>query len=134
MSNKKKEPNDTDKYCLIHGWGGHSSNECFRLKEEAKRIKTGSNDSSNNSRQKKGNHKNKSWHRQANDNKTSTKKDLAVIVKNAVEKGVKKELAAISKKRKSQEEEININAIDLDLKDFNYEDMENLKIDEPEEG
>ena len=24
--------------------------------------------------------------------------------------------------------------MDLDLKDFNYEDMENLKIDEPEEG
>ncbi len=27
------------KHCMIHGWGGHSSDECYKLQGEAKRHK-----------------------------------------------------------------------------------------------
>ena len=60
---------------------------------------------------------------------------MAAFVKKAVEKGVKKSLKAqATKKRKEASEaesDDDLNA--FDPKDFNYEDMDNLKIDSDDE-
>ena len=64
---------------------------------------------------------------------------MNALIKAAVAKGVRKELNSISKaaKRKSDDssdEEGEVNAfaeqLDMDLKGFNYEDVENLKLDD----
>ena len=109
-------PSDEQKYCMLHGWGGHATEDCFKLKAEAARLKGSSNSGST-----KG-----SWKSKAKDGKDKTKKELSAIIKKKVSEGVQKELAALDKKRKSNE----VNAMDLDLdglQDFNYDD---LNIDE----
>ena len=82
---------------------------------------------------------NKTWSRKAEDNKQNSKKELNAIVKKAIAKGVRKELNSIQTKRKSddsssdEEGEINmLENMDFSLKDFNYEDMDKLKIDSDE--
>ncbi len=51
-----------------------------------------------------------------------------------MKKGVKKDLKAMAKKRKASEDSESAGELHgfekFDLKDFNYEDMENLKIDD----
>ena len=57
-------------------------------------------------------------------------------IKKGIQKGVK-ELAAYEKKRKSDEDsDDDLNAFlgKNDLEDFNYSDMDNLKIDSDDEG
>ena len=150
---KKKSPPSRNKYCLIHGQGGHSTEECNMIKEQVKKLKTGS---SNTSEKKFGN---KTWTRKANDSTSSNKKELAAFLKKAINKGVKKELHSIDKKRKADSEDdssVDLNAFDVkpaatpkekrkvkasfedlldgDLKEFNYSDMENLKIDDSKDG
>ena len=123
-SSSKSSSNDGDKYCLIHGKGSHSSDECHKLKAEANRIKTGGSDSNY-----KG--KNKKYKRSTDsDDKGKSDKELNALVKKAVKAGVKKELNAISeKKRKATSSDDDLGALDVDLKDFNYDEMDNLKID-----
>ena len=61
---------------------------------------------------------------------SKAKNDLAAFVQKEVAKGVKASLAAsAAKKRKSDSESSDEDLNMFDLKDFNYEDMENLKID-----
>ena len=72
---------------------------------------------------------NKTWTKKADDSNKQSQKELNALVK----KHLKKELNALSeKKRKSNgEDDLNmeIAAIDLQLKDFNYAEMDNLKIE-----
>ena len=131
-SNKASLIAASEKYCMLHGKGNHSTEECQKLKAEAKRLKSGS--SSGGSQNK--NYGSKTWKRSASDDKAKTKKELNAIVKKAIKEGVKKELAALDKKRKGSgsDSEVEVNAVDLDLKDFNYEDMENLTLSDTEDG
>ena len=73
---------------------------------------------------------NKTWDCKAAEAKASSSKEIAAFVKTAIAKGVAKELNAAQRKRKandsSSDKEGELHCIDL--KDFNYEDMENLKI------
>ena len=141
-NNSKKNSKDwksTDKskrkgYCLIHGDCGHNTDECHKMQQEAKRIKTSHSGDS-----KPGGYGNKTWKKKAGDSSDKTKKEMNALIKAAVAKGVRKELNSISKaaKRKSDDssdEEGEVNAfaeqLDMDLKGFNYEDMENLKLDD----
>ena len=125
----KKSTNSKGKqqnlYCMLHGEGGHKTEDCYQLQKEAKRVKMGKGDNSSKS-------KNKTWSRKAAESSKESKKDLAAFIRKEVKKGVKKDLKAISKKRKSESDdsdsERDLHA--FDLKDFNYEDMENLKIDD----
>ena len=119
------------KHCMIHGWGGHSSDECYKLQGDAKRHK---GDGSNSKKDWKGNNSNKTWNRKADDGRDKSKKELASFQK-AVKAGVQKELASIDKKRKSNKEdgEIDLHAFDAELKEFNYGDMDNLKIDDDDD-
>ena len=115
-------------YCMIHGHNNsHQTEDCYQLQKEAKRLKSESNGNKSS-----GKFKNKTWSCKAKEAKQASKNDLASFIKKEVKKGVKKDLKALSKKRKSKESdskedgELHM----FDLKDFNYEDMENLKIDD----
>ena len=54
---------------------------------------------------------------------------MAAQIGKAVREGIRKELNAL-KLKASEEEEGEVNAAELDLSEFNYEDMENLNIDD----
>ena len=126
---KKVEGKGGHKTCLIHGKCGHSTDECHKMQREAKRLK-GDDSTSNND--KKKSYGNKTWTRKSEESKSATTKELNALVKKAIAKGVQKGIRA-AKKRKSDDssdEEGEFNMLDFDLKDFNYEDMENLKIDD----
>ena len=73
----------------------------------------------------------KSWKKKANEEGEKSKKDLAAFVKKTVKEGIKKELS--DKKRKaSEDEELDLNALEAELAGFNYGDMENLNLDDDE--
>ena len=98
---------------MLHGKGGHSTNECYTLQEQAKRLKTEKD--GNSSKKNFSNHSgNKTWSCKAKDGENSTKADLAAFVKKEVKKGVK----LCAKKRKGDDSsKDDLNA--FDLKDFN---------------
>jgi hypothetical protein len=128
---KTNAKSSDQKHCMIHGWGGHSSDECYKLQGEAKRHKG----DSNSKKDWKGKSSNKTWTRKADDGRDKSKKELASFQK-AVKAGVQKELASIDKKRKSNKEDgeiIDLHAFDAQLKEFNYGDMDDLKIDSEDE-
>ena len=108
--------------CMLHGWG-HSTEDCKVLQAEAKRLKS-NNDSDEKDNNSFSKSRNKTWSRKAQEAKKKTSSDLAAFIKKEVGKAMK----TASKKRKSDDDDDSLNA--FDLKDFNYEDMENLKIDD----
>ena len=115
------------KFCLLHGYGNHDSDACEGLKRMVKRQKEDSGDKTD---KKKGS-PNKSWKRKANDSTAKNKKDLAAFVKKAVADGIQKEL---SDKKRKVDDELDMNAIECDLKGFNYEDMDKLQIASDDDG
>ena len=123
------------KFCLLHGEGRHDTDECFALQNEAKKLKTSREGGSSQGGAKNGS-TNKTWNRKAAEGKAKTKNDLAAFIGKEIAKGIKKQqkdLAAIGKKRKSAKRDSSDSECDLnafDLQDFNYEDMENLTIDD----
>ena len=115
---------------MCHGENSsHKTEDCYQLQKEAKRLKKESNGND----KSYGKSKNKTWSRKAEEAKSASKNDLAVFIRKEVKKGVKKDLKAMSKKRKSEDSDSDGEIYMFDLKDFNYEDMENLKIDDDDE-
>lgn len=103
------------KQCMVHGSCGHSTEECTVVKGLiADKDKSGKKSFQN------------KWKRSADAATSATKKDLAVLLKQAVKTGAKKarrDMAAMeAKKRKSDDdssdEEFDLNAMNLD--EFNY--------------
>jgi len=137
--NQKKAPSSSDGkkgYCMIHGEGNHTSEECYTLQKEAKKLKTsygGKSEGKYTDKAKAGSG-NKTWTRKADQGKAKPKSDLAAFIGKEIAKGMKKEkksALAASKKRKNDsddEEDLHV----FDLEGFNYEDMDNLKIEEGE--
>lgn len=133
----KKKPSSSStgkqtKYCTLHGKGNHSTEECMKLKADAKRHKSGNFSHGNG-----GKYGNKTWSRkQGDDSRNTSKKELHAFMKKAIKAGVQKELASVEKKRKADvdDDEFDLNAFDDDLKEFNYEDMSNLKIDSDDDS
>jgi len=123
---------------MLHGNNNtNDTSECKTLMAQAKKLK------GNNGANNKGKGGNKSWKNKAKDKTDDSKKELAALIKKATEVIKKSELNAIEpvKKRKvdwpSKEEELC--ALDAELKDFNYEDMDKMDLkgeseDEQEEG
>ena len=125
-SSKKKSSGGQHKsggqyYCLHHGKNtSHDTNDCQTLKNSSKKMKSGDDN--------KGKHANKTWSRKAEQSKDKSKKELAALMR----KTVRDELNAINKKRKESDEDsvASVNQIDdVDLSQFNYMDMDKLKID-----
>ena len=142
-SNGKKE----SQYCMLHGNNNtHDTSECKTLQAQAKKLKGGNNGGSN----KNGKGGNKNWKNKAKGDADDSKKELAALVKKVNQLAEKQELNAIQfakkepvKKRKvkwpSDDElkEEELCALDAELKNFNYDDLENLDIQsesEKEEG
>ena len=116
-SSGKKKPTH---FCKHHGpnWS-HDTEDCKVLKGE----KSGG-----------GGYSNKTWTRKASEERNKSKKELATLIAKAVNKGVKKQLAAVDKKRKSgdssEEECYLVDTLTQDLDGFNYEAMEKLSVDD----
>jgi len=130
---------DGSKHCMLHGNNNtHDTPECKTLMAQAKKLK-----GNNGANQKGKGGSNKSWKNKAKDVTGDSKKELAALIKKATEVIKKGELNAIEpvKKRKvnwpSAEEELC--ALDVELKDFNYKDLNKMDLkgeskDEKEEG
>jgi hypothetical protein len=149
-SNKKEKSSTEGKYCLLHGDNHtHNTDDCHVLKKQAKNLRRDKDDD----KKPSGSYKNKTWKRDADRKTSASKSELAAFVKKQ-----KKELHAFtqelsaqaSAKRKaddsssSSEDEDersthSLNAFDalkngdVNLAEFNYEDMDNLKIDSDDE-
>jgi hypothetical protein len=123
-SNGKQKPTH---FCKEHGSNfSHNTEECRTLA-----YKKG--DSS----EKKKSYPNKTWVRKANEANSTSKKELAAFVQKEVKRGVTKQLAAISKKRKNNsdsEDESDdkecflLEELSKGIDGFNYNDMEKLSI------
>lgn len=118
-------------YCKHHGPNSsHDTKDCLVLNGG---DKDGQKSSSN-----KKPYGNKSWKRKAEEANATDKKDLAAFVKEQVKKGVKKQLASVSKKRKSDSDSESdgekdcylVETLTKDLDGFNYEEMEKLSIND----
>ena len=123
---RRSSSNDNGSYyCKHHGKNTSHDTEDCKVLQSNKKHKGGNSSSS-------GKHANKSWSRKAEHNKDNSKRELAALMK----KAVRKELHALSKKRKESDDDdqsvASINAmddIDIDLSEFDYTNMGNLKID-----
>ena len=131
-----KNNNNTSgqKFCLLHGNNNtHAMDECNMLKAQAKKLK---DNTGGNSGKAKGKGKNKTWKNKSKDKTDKSKEELAAFVKKASKSGLQQSLKSIDKKHKSNSDDdsMDLHAMDIELKEFNYEDMENLVIDDKEDG
>lgn len=124
-SDKKKEGKNSEKkgskYCEHHGHCAHSTEEC-RLNKKAKKEHG----------KEKGKYGNREWKRKATEEVVTSKQELAVLVK----KVMRKELAAVDKKRKSKDEDGDnflVETLSKDLEGFSYNDMETMSVDSSDE-
>ena len=118
----------TSHYCSYHGpnWS-HNTSECCAV-------------ANGEDKEKKGKFSNKTWTRKADESTTKSKKELAAFLAKSVQKQVKKELAAIQKKKRKSDDDseeegecLLADVLDGDLKGFNYDDMDKLKINDSDE-
>jgi len=132
---------DGSKHCMLHSNNNtHNTSEYKTLMAQAKKLK------GNNANQK-GKGGKKSWKNKSKGETDNTKKELAALVKKATLLIKQGELNAIEpvKKRKvnwpsaEEKEEAELCALDAELKDFNYEDLDQMDLqgesdEEKEEG
>jgi hypothetical protein len=112
-SNSGSKGGNSKKFCLLHGNGSHTTDQCKTLQSQAENLKESRNNGSSN---------NKTWNRKSND----SNKELNALV----DKKVAAKMKALSgKKRKSENEANVVEKLDDDLAGFNYDDMDNLQID-----
>ena len=108
----------SDFYCLLHGKNHtHDTDDCTKLKTEAKRLKGDKSKSTT----KTNNHNKSSWKKKATDASDKAKSEITALVKSSVKKAVK-DLKAADKKRKSSkndDDSEDLNVID-NLEAFNY--------------
>jgi len=131
---KKNNNTSGQKFCLLHGNNNtHTTDECNTLKAQAKKLK---GDTGGNAGKAKGKGKNKTWNNKSKDEIDKSKGELTAFVKKAVKDGLKQELKSIDKKRKSDSDEdsMDLHAIDIELQEFNYDDMDKLVIKDPKDG
>ena len=128
-NNNKNDSNGTkgSKYCMLHGNNNtHDTTECKSLQAHAKKLKDekGSN----------GKSKNKSWQNKSKQGTDDSKKELAALTKRVDSLVKAQELNAIEpvKKRKvnwpEEDDELDMSALDIELKDFNYSNLDQMDI------
>jgi len=120
------------KHCALHGNNNtHDASECKTLMAQAKKLK-----GNNGANQKGKGGGNKSWKNKAKDKTDDSKKELATLIKKATKVIKKSELNAIEPVKKCKvnwpNEEEELCALDAELKDFNYKDLD--KMDHQEES
>ena len=122
-TSSKSNGKSNKKFCVLHGCG-HATDECDQLNAEAKRIKGGDLPEKPKELTQGNFHFSgkKSWSRKAQDAKKKANKDLATFIQAEVKK------ATSINKRKSDDSSDEGNLNGFDLSDFNYEEMDKLKI------
>jgi len=110
-------------HCMLHGNNNtNDTSECKTLTAQAKKLE------GNNSANQKGKGGNKSWKNNTKDKTNDSKKELAALIKKATEVIKKGKLNAIERVKKGKikwpSEEEELCALDAELKNFNYEDLE----------
>ena len=145
-NNKKKgntSGNNRSQCCMLHGNNNtHDVSECKSLLAQAKKLK-GNNKGGSYKNSKGGN---KTWQNKAKGETNDSKKVMATLVKKVNQLAKQQELNAIElkkiepvKKRKvkwptEEEEKEELCALDVQLKDFNCDDLENLDLKSESEG
>ena len=81
-------------YCMLHGYGNHSSEDCYQLKAQAKRMKSSDDGSSSKRHSKSRTHKSK--YNRSSGEKQYSKQELNTMVNAMVNKALK----GSTKKRK----------------------------------
>jgi hypothetical protein len=133
---KKKSDSSPPKkkkfYCSHHGANNsHDTKDCYIIKNKGGDKSSGNKKSPN-----------KTWVRKAAEANSASKKELAAVVEKWVKKGVKKELAAVSSKKrkesKSDDESDNkecflLEELSKGIDSLIYNDMEKLTLDGSEE-
>jgi hypothetical protein len=124
---KDDNTSKTGKYCQLHGKGNHSTDDCRTIKSEVKKLKSTDSKPSGSGSVRFAS-KNKTWSKKAEDYKQKSQKELNAMGK-VVEK-LKKEVNALTKKRKSEdsdEEELHAIERKIEAIDMNGFDIEDLK-------
>ena len=137
-NNKKKSSSNTTAdgtyECMVHGKNNtHDTSDCKTLKAQVKKLKTNNTGGASNNNKKS---KNKTWKKESKEKTTDSKKELAALTKQVNELTKQLEVNAIEpvKKHKvkwpSTEEvdEMDLAAIDAELKEFNYGDLDKMDI------
>jgi hypothetical protein len=112
-SNSGSKGGNSKKFCLLHGNGSHTTDQCKTLQNQAETLKESRNNGSSN---------NKTWSRKSN----NSKKELNALVDKTVAAKMK---ALAGKKRKSSNKANLVDKLDDDLAGFNCDDMDNLQIE-----
>ena len=141
-NNNNKRKNDTSsdadgsKYCMMHGKNNtHDTSDCKSLKAQVKKLK--GNESNN--FQKKGKNKNKTWKKKSDNDSTDPKKELAALTKqvkdltkqlevNAIEPVKKRQVKWPIEEEDTAKDEMDLAALDAELKEFNYGDLDKMDI------
>jgi hypothetical protein len=71
----------------------------------------------------------KTWQCKPNDSQRKAEKDVNTFVKKHNNLGIQNEINTIVSMECKGSEDKDLNMLDVDLKNFNYEDMENMKLD-----
>jgi len=124
---------DGSKYCMLHGKNNtHNTDECKTLKADVKKRK--GNDSNGS--------KNKTWKNSKDNSADASKKELAALTKKIEKLSKKVDLNALEKKEPVRKRKVNyptaadedaemdLAAIDAELKNFNYGDLDQMDIKE----
>ena len=146
--NGKKNTNSTNqsaeggsKYCMMHGKNTtHDTSECKTLKAQIKKIK---GDGDTPAKKGKGG-KNKTWKNKSEKGTAESKKELAALTKQVKDLSKKLELHSVEKepvkKRKvkwpsaeEEKDEMDLAALDAELKDFSYGDLDKMDINDKDD-
>ena len=154
-SSSKKQKGSNSLYCEVHGKGNHSTADCLAIKN----LKDGK--SSGKSSGKKT-FKNKTWTRKADEAEKESKKEISLLIGKVVRKELNAMLSD-KKKRKARGDAHMADADDADVSDqsdhssdggdsdddhsvnmmdrinenldkFNFNDMDNIHVDDKEDG
>jgi hypothetical protein len=128
QNGKGNDHSKTGKYCALHGKGNHTTDDCRTIKSQVKKLKSSDDNNDKSTKNVRFASKNKTWSKKADDYKKKSQQELNAMGK-VVEK-LKKEVNALTKKRKSEdsdEEELHAVERQLEAIDMNGFDIEDLK-------
>ena len=112
---KRPAKKSARKYCAYHGLNDtHDTKGCRVLEELRKQKKD---------KDKKSGSKNKTWSRKADEAKKKSDKELNALINKAVKSKVKETLAAISKKRRSDDEDSDDELHKLEFSKMDFDNM-----------
>ena len=116
---------------MCHGWGGHTTDECDKLKQQVKKLKADNNNNSSNG--KKDDNTKKSggdWKKKAEQAKKEGD-GFAMTMNKIVQKAVKSAIKSNKRRSRDDSSEGSLAAFDkMDVEGFDYDQMENLVISE----